>query len=199
MSGEVMTEQRSAVMVLVDASWEDQNGTLQTTRARMENRSTSGACVRVARAIDVGAQLRIRSHWEEFTGVAKYCRLDGKEFLVGIQRDLQKSELPRLPDPVPVSAQVAKNVPLRDGGRNDVRNGARNGAAVAPGTKGGRFARRPRANSQQIPPPVRPMRPVRNVERELEQKVERVASNSVAGASATGVSEIAATGPQMAS
>jgi hypothetical protein len=88
MSGEVMLEQRSAVMVLVDASWEDQNGTLQTTRARMENRSTSGACVRVARAIEVGAQLRIRSHWEQFTGVAKYCRLDGKEFLVGIQRDL---------------------------------------------------------------------------------------------------------------
>jgi hypothetical protein len=115
MSGEVMLEQRSAVMVLVDASWEDQNGTLQTTRARMENRSTSGACVRVARAIEVGAQLRIRSHWEEFTGVAKYCRLDGKEFLVGIQRDLEKSAIPRLPEPVPDSTKVAKIVSLRNG------------------------------------------------------------------------------------
>jgi hypothetical protein len=185
MSGEVMLEQRSAVMVLVDVSWEDQNGTLQTTRARMENRSTSGACVRVARAIEVGAQLRIRSHWEEFTGVAKYCRPDGKEFLVGIQRDLEKSAIPRLADPVPVSTQGAKSVSLRNdaqnGSRSGARNGSRNGAAVAVGTKGGRFARRPRATPREFPAAVR------RVKHDVERKVERVTGNSVDGVGAAGV------------
>src|SRR5277367_737086 len=177
MSGEVMTEQRSAVMVLVDASWEDQNGTLQTTRARMENRSTSGACVRVTREIEVGAQLRIRSHWEEFTGVAKYCRVDGKEYLVGIQRDLVKSAIPRLPDPVPISTHAEKNVPLRNGSRNRV--------PVAADSRHRRFARRPRANPREFSAAA--------------VEVERDTGKSIDGISATRVNGIGAAAARMAS
>jgi hypothetical protein len=40
-------EPRTAVMILVEASWEDQSGTLRRERARMENTSNSGACIRV--------------------------------------------------------------------------------------------------------------------------------------------------------
>jgi len=90
-----MPEPRSAVMILVDAWWEDQSGTLQMARARMENTSTLGACIRLKTRIEVGTKLRIQGRWQEFCGVAKYCRGDGKEFLVGIQREAGKGSIPK--------------------------------------------------------------------------------------------------------
>jgi hypothetical protein len=57
----------------------------------MENTSNSGACIRVKKQIDVGAKLRVQWRWEEFSGVARYCRKDGIDYLVGIQRDAKKS------------------------------------------------------------------------------------------------------------
>jgi hypothetical protein len=84
MSGAAMPEPRSAVMILVQATWEDQHGTLQTARACMENRSPSGACIRVPARIATGTKLKIQWRWEEFNGVAKYCRTDGQEYLVGV-------------------------------------------------------------------------------------------------------------------
>lgn len=80
-------EVRTAVMILVEATWEDQSGTVQSSPARMENRSTHGACIRLRSRIAVGARLSIQSHREQFSGVARYCRADGKDFLVGIQKD----------------------------------------------------------------------------------------------------------------
>src|SRR5277367_3290753 len=95
MIGGVMPEPRSAVMILVNAWWEDQSGTLQMARARMENTSTLGACIRLKTRIEVGAKLRIQGRWQEFCGVAKYCRGDGKEFLVGIQREAGTGSIPK--------------------------------------------------------------------------------------------------------
>jgi hypothetical protein len=88
-------EPRTAVMIVVDASWEDAKGILQRERARMENTSTSGACIRVKKQIDVGARLKVQWRWEEFSGVARYCRKDGMDFLVGIQRDAKKGAAPK--------------------------------------------------------------------------------------------------------
>ncbi len=85
-----MPEPRTAVMILVEASWEDQSGTLQTARARMENKSASGACIRVKTRIRVGTRVRIQWRWEEFTGISKYCRTDGGEYRVGLQREAKK-------------------------------------------------------------------------------------------------------------
>lgn len=80
-------EPRTPVMILVEATWEDQGGTVQSTRARMENRSAGGACIRLKNRIEVGTRLTIQWRWEEFAGTARYCRSDGREYLVGIQRD----------------------------------------------------------------------------------------------------------------
>ena len=88
-------EPRTAVMIVVEASWEDEKGILQRERARMENTSISGACIRVRKQIDVGAKLRVQWRWEEFSGVARYCRKDGMDYLVGIQRDAKKSAAPK--------------------------------------------------------------------------------------------------------
>jgi hypothetical protein len=53
----------------------------------MENRSTRGACIRIKTRIGVGWKLSIQSHREQFSGVARHCREDGKDFLVGILKD----------------------------------------------------------------------------------------------------------------
>jgi hypothetical protein len=99
-------EPRTAVMILVEATWEDQNGTVQSAPARMENRSAHGACIRLKARIGVGARMSIQSHREQFSGVAKYCRSDGKDFLVGIQKDAVHRPLPKNPE--------AREVPKRD-------------------------------------------------------------------------------------
>ena len=91
----LIPEPRTAVMIVVEASWEDGKGVLQRERARMENTSHSGACIRVKKQIDVGVKLRVQWRWEEFLGVARYCRKDGMDYLVGIQRDAKKSAGPK--------------------------------------------------------------------------------------------------------
>ena len=74
MAASAVPEPRSAVMILVDVSWQDRDGSLRSTRACMENRSITGICIRCRSAIDVGARLSIQGRWEQFSGVAKYCR-----------------------------------------------------------------------------------------------------------------------------
>jgi hypothetical protein len=79
-------EPRTPVMIMVDASWQDQNGTAQAARARNENKSPGGACIRLNKRIFVGTHLRIEGQWEKFSGEARYCRKDGRDYLVGIQK-----------------------------------------------------------------------------------------------------------------
>jgi hypothetical protein len=99
-------EARTAVMILVEASWLDNSGTLRSVTARMENRSAHGACIRIKTPVGVGVRLYIQSHREQFSGIAKHCRVDGKEFLVGIHKDAVKQPIPKMP--------IAANVPARE-------------------------------------------------------------------------------------
>ena len=105
-----MHDPRTAVMIVVEVSWQDPSGTLMAVPARMENRSAGGACIRVKAPIGVGSKLRIQWHREQFSGISKYCRSEGREYLVGIQRDTTTS--PILNRPVP------RDVPLREGVSN---------------------------------------------------------------------------------
>jgi hypothetical protein len=107
---EVMRELREAVMILVEASFENQGGTSQTVPARMEDRSAGGACIRVRTRIAVGSQLRIQWRWEQFSGIAKSCRKEGNEYLVGIQRNTTNTPIPKRPVPT--------DVPLQEGVRS---------------------------------------------------------------------------------
>src|SRR5437667_8896061 len=94
-----MHEPRAAVMIMVEASWEDDKGSLRRIPARIENKSAGGACIRVHIPIAVGSKLRIQSHWEHFSGVARYCMSEGMDYLVGIERDLSMRQLPGRPAP----------------------------------------------------------------------------------------------------
>lgn len=53
----------------------------------MVNRSAGGACIRLRHVIPVETKLRVQWRWEQFTGTSRWCRADGKDYLVGIQRD----------------------------------------------------------------------------------------------------------------
>ena len=77
----------------------ENSGTLRSVTARMENRSAQGACIRIKAKVGVGARVFIRSHREQFSGIAKYCRVEGKEFLVGIQKDAVNWPMPKGPMP----------------------------------------------------------------------------------------------------
>ena len=82
-----MREPRTAVMILVEATWEDPSGALHTLPACMEDRSAGGACIRIQKPIEVGSKLRVQWRWDHFSGTTRYCRNDGLSYLVGIQRD----------------------------------------------------------------------------------------------------------------
>jgi hypothetical protein len=82
------TEYRKPVLTRIDVSWQDTAGIWQTLAARMEDRSTGGACIRVKLPIEAGSKVRIQSRLDDFSGTARHCRADGREFLIGIQRDV---------------------------------------------------------------------------------------------------------------
>ncbi len=83
-----MYELRTVVMILVEVSCKDHSGIMQTVSARMEDKSAGGACIRLKTEVGVGSRLKIQSQWEHFSGIAKYCRSEGREYVVGIQRDV---------------------------------------------------------------------------------------------------------------
>jgi hypothetical protein len=93
----VVPEFRKPVMTLVQALWEDQRGVLQTFPARMEDKSSGGARIRVKTPIEVGSKLRIHWRFEQFSGTARYCRSEGNDYLIGIQRDAEYSPIPNRP------------------------------------------------------------------------------------------------------
>jgi hypothetical protein len=80
-------EARTPVMIMVEAFWQDQSGTVQSVHARMQNKSPGGACLRLKSQIEVGTKLRVEGRWDKFSGVARYCRKDGRDYVVGIQKD----------------------------------------------------------------------------------------------------------------
>ncbi len=82
--------------------------------AHMEDKSGGGACIRLRIPIEVGTKLRIAWRWEKFSGVTKYCRREGGEYYVGIQRDTPKAR--PLTDPFlvdfPLPEEVASSARL---------------------------------------------------------------------------------------
>ena len=107
-------EPRTAVMILVDASWEDQGGTLIMARVQMENKSASGACLRTKQRINVGTRVHVQWRWDNFSGVVKYCKQEESTYRVGIRRDPKPSTvepwLERKPETKPEAKPEPKKV-----------------------------------------------------------------------------------------
>src|ERR1700722_656672 len=102
-----MREPRTAVMTMVEASWQEESGTLRTVPACMEIKSAGGACIRLKTPISVGSKLSIRWRFDTFTGTARNCRSEGREYLVGIQRNAADAPVVSSPAP-PVTPPIER-------------------------------------------------------------------------------------------
>jgi hypothetical protein len=73
----------------------DQTGTPYHAPATLEDISVSGACIRVKNPVTVGSKLVVKWQREQFFAVARNCRSDGRDFLLGVRRDTNpQSSLP---------------------------------------------------------------------------------------------------------
>jgi hypothetical protein len=125
MSG-IRAEPRTALIAQAEVSWEEQSGVSHNVPARMEDRSPSGVCLRVRVSIEVGSKVKIKWRWEEFWGIAKYCRSVDGEYLLGVQRTSKEQDRssPFRTDPIreripgqvpPPSKDSVKNIPESQG------------------------------------------------------------------------------------
>jgi hypothetical protein len=162
-----MLEPRTGVMILVEASWEDQHGAWQTVPACMEDKSPGGACIRLKTRIGVGSRLKVQGRWQQFSGVTRYCRPDGHDFVVGIQRDTAKGPA--------VDPTAVKEKARPKGGRKG------DALALAAGLGAIPVAEIPSPPKLEIMPRETPVARKEAVEREVvEREVENVAVVPVA-------------------
>jgi hypothetical protein len=115
-----MPELRTPVMTMVEASWEDSNGVAQSASARMEDKSRGGACIRIKTPIGVGSKLSVQWRFDQFSGTARYCRSEGREYLVGIQRDTSRTPIAN--HGVPTNVPPQKSVKSGDPPLSTVKN-----------------------------------------------------------------------------
>src|SRR5579871_5635052 len=79
-------EPRKVMRAVAEVSWED-GGESHRSRASVEETSLSGACLRVKRPFPVGSKVTVKWHREQFSAVARNCRSDGRDFLLGVKRE----------------------------------------------------------------------------------------------------------------
>ena len=79
-------EPRKVMWAVAEVSWLDGTGMSFRAPATLEDTSPSGACLRVGQPFAVGSRVTIKWYREQFEAVAKNCRSDGRDFLLGVQR-----------------------------------------------------------------------------------------------------------------
>jgi len=82
-------EARMLMWAVAEISWDDASGQHCQAPAVLEDRSNSGACVRLTRPVAVGSVVTIRWQREQFSAVARNCRRDGREFVIGVRREAE--------------------------------------------------------------------------------------------------------------
>ena len=112
-------EARVLMWAVAEISWEEASGQRCKAPAVLEDRSNSGACVRLTRPVAVGSVVTIRWQREQFSAVARNCRKDGREFLIGLRREAQNGTqsknsasgklAPAVSTKVPQSPSAAQN------------------------------------------------------------------------------------------
>jgi hypothetical protein len=100
---------------VAEVSWQDQSGQPVQAPATLEDTSRSGACVRLKAAIEIGSRVHIKWQREQFSAIARNCRQDGRDFLLGVRRE------PGAVDPA--TGQRAGNVPARSSPETPDKNG----------------------------------------------------------------------------
>lgn len=82
-------EPRVLMWAVAEISWQDPGGEQYQAPATLEDTSTSGACVRLKRPLAVGCVVNIRWQREQFSAVARNCRKEGRDFVIGVRREAE--------------------------------------------------------------------------------------------------------------
>jgi hypothetical protein len=80
-------EPRRLMWAVAEVCWADATGHLVRSRATIVDISASGACIRLKNQIGVGSRLTIKWNREQFAAIARNCRSDGQDYLLGVRRD----------------------------------------------------------------------------------------------------------------
>ncbi|MGC1647156.1 MAG: hypothetical protein WA741_15175, partial [Candidatus Sulfotelmatobacter sp.] len=86
-------EPRTVLWAVGEVFWQDPAGATNRAPGTLEDTSPSGACIRFKTPIAVGARLTVKWHREHFCAVARNCRTDGREFLLGVRREPAASRI----------------------------------------------------------------------------------------------------------
>lgn len=98
-----MIEPRRRLWAVAEICWQDESGSVVRASATLEDTSASGACIRVRRPLPVGAKIHVKWQREQFSAVAKNCRADGYDFLLGVHREAGSGPM----NTEPVASQAA--------------------------------------------------------------------------------------------
>jgi hypothetical protein len=72
-------EPRKAMMAVAKVTWEDEDETIHTAPATIEDTSLSGACFRLKIPIRPGTRIDVSWCRDDFSGTTKWCREDPGE------------------------------------------------------------------------------------------------------------------------
>jgi hypothetical protein len=103
-------EPRTTIWAVAEVCWEDPAGLPYHAPATLEDTSLSGACIRIKTPITVGSRLTVKWHREHFSAVARNCRRDGRDFLLGVRREPLRGAAETSPLPT-ISPQKASASP----------------------------------------------------------------------------------------
>lgn len=112
-------ESRMLMWAVAEISWEDASGQHCQASAVLEDRSNSGACVRLTRPVAVGSVVTIRWQREQFSAVARNCRRDGREFVIGVRREAESGSPSRNSASRALAPVATAKVPQPSPPRND--------------------------------------------------------------------------------
>jgi hypothetical protein len=165
----VAAETRKAMMAVATVTWEDEDQTVHSARAKIEDTSPSGACFRVKMPIRAGTRVEVSWCRDDFSGMTKWCREDDGEFVVGMQRDriANKALAKMVPKAQTLGARQVDAAPARRVDIPRVREADRSSAREAE-----------RSDVREVEPPkLREMQ--REMEHEARQEVQREVQREV--------------------
>jgi len=84
---EKRTELRIPLMARVDVLWSDEDGTPRVAPATLEDRSDSGASIRLKNPIRVGSHITVKWGSEQASGTVTNCRRVKADYVIGVKRE----------------------------------------------------------------------------------------------------------------
>jgi hypothetical protein len=92
---EKRAELRTPLMARVDVLWTDEGGTPRVAPATLEDKSDSGASVRLKNPIRVGSQISVKWGSEQASGTVTNCRREKGDYIIGVKREAWRKSNPK--------------------------------------------------------------------------------------------------------